>query len=80
MDGEGKGRYTGGTALLNNTTNLHGQFEKFMRACRSGDVHILNEIYVINKRILQSRAAFGSTAVHIVGLLFFPFSFSYFLQ
>ena len=75
MEGEGKGRYTGGTALLNNTTNLHGQFEKFMRACRSGDVHILNEIYVINKRILQSRAAFGSTAVHIVGFTFFFFLF-----
>ena len=61
----GRGRYKGGTALLNNSTNLHGQFEKFMRAARSGDTTTLTEIYSINKRILQSRAAFGSTCVHI---------------
>ena len=51
--------------MLNKSTNLHGQFERFMRAARSGDIKSLDEIYATNKRILQSRAAFGSTCVHI---------------
>jgi ankyrin repeat protein len=65
MNDTGRGTYRGGTALLNNSTNLHGQFEKFMRAARAGDTKTLTEIYETNKRILQSRAAFGSTCVHI---------------
>jgi ankyrin repeat protein len=65
MNDSGRGHYTGSTALLSNRTNLHGQFEKFMRACRSGQISIMNEIYEDDKRILQSRAAFGSTAIHI---------------
>ena len=62
---EGRSYYSGGTALLSNKSNLHGLFEKFMRAARIGDTSTLTDIYKDNKRILSSRAAFGSTCVHI---------------
>jgi hypothetical protein len=65
MDAQGTGKYSGGTATLNNATLLHGARDRFVRACRGGEIEVLDCIYDNDPRILACRAAFGCTPVHV---------------
>ena len=65
MDAQGTGKYSGGTAMLNSSTQLHGDWDRFVRACRGGEISALDHIYENDPFILSSRAAFGTTPVHI---------------
>ena len=65
MDSQGTGKYSGGTAMLNSATLLHGDRDRFMRACRSGELGVLDRIYNNDPQILSCRAAFGCSPVHV---------------
>ena len=65
MDAQGTGKYSGGTAMLNSATLLHGDRERFVRACRGGEIKVLDRIYDSDSRVLTCRVAFGCTPVHV---------------
>ena len=53
------------TATLNNASLLHGATEKFQRACRNGNCELAKSLFGEFPQVINSRAAFGHTAVHI---------------
>ena len=65
MDSQGTGKYSGGTAMLSGGTLLHGDRDRFWRACRSGEIDVLDRIYEIFPGVLNCRVAFGMSPVHV---------------